>query len=102
MRVLYRLAGLVGAVALILFSVSNRETVSLEFWPVPFATDLPLYLIVLVALLAGFAIGEIAAWLGSCGRRRRARQDRRRLAALERELAATQSRLDRPVEPARG
>jgi len=102
MRLLYWLPAAVGALALTLFAVSNRETVALEVWPLPFAADLPLYLIVLVALLAGFAIGAVAAWLGGRRRRQRARQDRRRLAALERELTATQSRLDRPAEPARG
>ena len=45
MRILYRAGFLVVAVFLILFAVSNRETVSVGLWPLPFLADLPLYLL---------------------------------------------------------
>jgi lipopolysaccharide assembly protein A len=100
MRALYWPLAALAAVVLTLFSVSNRQSVTLELWPVPFALDAPLYLIVLVSLAVGFATGELAAWIGGRRRRRQARQYRRRIAALERELAATQAQFDRPSEPA--
>lgn len=102
MRILYWLGAALGAAVLVLFSVSNREGAALAFWPLPFALDAPVYLIVLVSLFVGFVVGEVAAWIGGGGRRRRARQYRRRIAALERELSATQARLDQPSEAAPG
>jgi uncharacterized integral membrane protein len=101
MRALYWLLAALLAIVLTLFAVSNRQGVSLALWPLPFVAELPLYLLILLVLLAGIGLGAAAAWIGASGRRARARQARRRVAALERELAATQSRLDPPSEPAR-
>jgi len=64
-----------------------------EFWPLPAVLVAPLYLVVLLSLLAGFVIGAFAAWLNGGRRRREARLRARRIEALERELAATQARL---------
>ncbi|HEX3953801.1 MAG TPA: lipopolysaccharide assembly protein LapA domain-containing protein [Stellaceae bacterium] len=92
---------LVVAVLLALFAVSNRESVSLVLWPLPFLMQLPLYLAVSAAVLIGFIAGMLVAWIAGHGRRREARQRRRRLAALERELAATQAQLAGPALPVR-
>jgi putative membrane protein len=93
MRIVYWL--LIAAVAVICaaFAISNRPVVSLALWPLPFAIDLPLYLLVFAALLIGFAVGVIAAWLGGRRRRRELRRSRRRIGALEGELAASRQRL---------
>ena len=50
-------------------------------------------LVVLLALLVGFLLGELVAWLNGRRWRREARSRGRRLDALERELAATQAQL---------
>jgi uncharacterized integral membrane protein len=76
------------AVVLILFAVSNRETVSLALWPLPALVDLPLYLVILATLLVGFVAGELVAWIGGRHWRREAKRGRDRIAALERDLAA--------------
>lgn len=81
------------AIALALFAVSNREAVSLGFWPLPFLIDLPLYLLVLAAVVVGFVVGQLSAWISARRWRRELRQRRRRIASLERELATTQARL---------
>lgn len=99
MRVVYWAAVAVAAVVLMLFAVSNRTAVSLGLWPLPFAAELPLYLLALCALLAGFLIGVIGGWLAGRSRRAELRRARRRIAALERELAATQAQLDNRAEP---
>jgi uncharacterized integral membrane protein len=75
------------------FAASNRETVVLGLWPLPFLAQAPLYLVVLVALFFGFAIGAVAAWIRGRRRRRQLRQCRRQNEALTRELAATQAQL---------
>ena len=75
------------------FAASNRAVVGLGLWPLPFALDLPLYLAVLGAMAIGLVVGVLGAWIAGRRRGREARQRRRRIAALERELAATQAQL---------
>ena len=93
MRILYRAGFLVIAIFLILFAVSNRETVSVQLWPLPFLADVPLYLLCFLSLVLGTLIGAAATWMGGHGKRRELGARRRRIEALERELMATQSQL---------
>ena len=93
MRILFWILVVLIAIVLAAFAVSNREPVALEFWPLPWLVQLPVYLAVLGALLIGFVIGGIASWTGGRRRRRVVRTQRRRITALERELAATQAQL---------
>lgn len=101
MRILSRAVFLVLAISLILFAVSNRETVSVGFWPLPFLADLPLYLLCFLSLLIGALIGVAAAWIAGHRNRRELSARRRRIEALERELMATQSRLEDHSAPAK-
>ncbi len=93
--VVIAIAALVG-----LFAASNRETVSLGLWPLPFLAAAPLYLVVVVSLVFGFAIGAVAAWIRGLRRRRELRECRRQNTALARELAATQSQLAQTAQTA--
>jgi putative membrane protein len=95
-RFLSRAFFLLVAAAAILFAISNRETVTVGFWPLPFLADLPLYLLCLLSLLIGGLIGAGAAWIAARRYRRELRSLRRRIAALERELTATQSQTPKP------
>jgi uncharacterized integral membrane protein len=89
MKVLWWIALGFAALVLILFAVSNRETVSVSFWLLPGAAiEMPLYLVVLGTLIIGFLVGEVVAWVGNWRWRREARRSRERIAVLERELAA--------------
>ena len=89
MRFLWWIVFTLAAVVLVLFAVSNRQTVSLGFWLLPGAgVQMPLYLLVLGTLIVGFVIGELVAWTGGWRWRREARRSRDRIAALERELEA--------------
>jgi uncharacterized integral membrane protein len=92
MRLLWWIVLVLVAVVLILFAISNRESVSLELWPLPAVVEMPLYLMMLGTLLIGFVVGELAAWVGSWRWRREARRSRDRIAMLERELAAERAR----------
>jgi lipopolysaccharide assembly protein A len=100
-RILYRATFLVIAIFLILFAVSNRETVSVGFWPLPFLADVPLYLLCFLSLLIGALIGVASAWMAGHRRRRELSARRRRIEALERELMATQSQLRDHSAPAK-
>ena len=101
MKTLYRAGFLLIAVVLILFAVSNRETVAVGFWPLPFLADVPLYLLCFLSLAIGALIGVAIAWMAGHRTRRKLRARRRRIDALERELMATQSQLDDHQRPAR-
>ena len=90
------LIGLV-ALALIIFAVDNRETVTVSLWPLPIEASAGLYLVVLLTLLAGFFLGELIAWMNGHRWRREARLKAKRVDELERELAA----LSPPKEAAR-
>ena len=94
MKTLYRAGFLVIAIFLILFAVSNRETVSVGFWPLPFLADVPLYLLCFLSLAIGALIGVAIAWMAGHRTRRELRARRRRIDALERELMATQSQFE--------
>ena len=97
MKAVYWAVTLVAAALLVPFALSNRELVSLGFWPLPFLVDLPLYLLVLSLLLAGFVIGAAATWIAGRRIRRELRLRRRRVEALERELVAARSQLEDSV-----
>jgi uncharacterized integral membrane protein len=93
MRAVFWLVTAVAAVVLVPFAVTNRAPVPLGLWPLPFVLETPVYLLVLLTLLAGFILGAAGAWLAGHRVRRDLRRQRRRVAALERELVATQAQL---------
>ena len=94
MKAAYWAATLAAALLLIPFALSNREPVTLRLSPLPFLVDLPLYLLVLLLLFAGFIIGAAAMWIAGRRVRRELRRRRRRVEALERELVAARSQLE--------
>ena len=93
MRVLFWILVLLVALVLASFAVSNRAPIALGLWPLPWLLQAPVYLTVFGALLLGFVAGALAIWAGGVRRRRELRRHRRRIAALERELTATQAQL---------
>ena len=101
MRIIDRAVLFLVAIFLILFALSNRSAVSVGFWPLPFLADVPLYLLCFLCALVGAAVGAARAWFAGGGDRRELRDRRRRIAALERELAATQARLENLSETPR-
>lgn len=98
MRIIYRAVLVLVAIFLILFAVSNRAAVSVGLWPLPFLADVPLYLLCLLSVLIGAIGGACGAWIAGRRARRELRNRRRRIEALQRELAATQSQLQNPPD----
>lgn len=92
MKFVWWLAFAGAALVLILFAVTNRETVSVGLWPLANRVEAPLYLIVLGMLLLGFVVGQLVTWIGGWRWRREARRSRERIAILERELEAARTR----------
>lgn len=93
MKFIYRVGFVILAIFLISFAISNRATVSVGLWPLPFLADVPLYLLCLVSALTGALTGAVVTWIAARHGRRKLRSRRRRIEALERELKATQSQL---------
>ena len=60
-----RLIGLFLGAAVVIFAVSNRSEVQVDFWPFVEGLALPLYLAVLLPLLIGFGLGYAIARLRS-------------------------------------
>ena len=77
----------------VLFSISNRETVTLDFWPLPFFHQTSIYLPILVSGCLGFLFGCIIAWFAAGSTRSKARQANRRASGLEKDLATLQSKI---------
>jgi len=94
----------VAAIGLILvaIAIANRGPVTLhllpdfaETWTArPYDVTLPLFLVILVALLVGMVIGLVWEWLREAQLRRESDRRARDIAELEREAAARQPSRD--------
>lgn len=96
-----------------LFATSNRGSIELGLWPLPFTVQAPIYLVALCSLAVGFLAGGTVAWFGGARARARARaaeravrrrdaeiEDlRRKAGAAEREVAVAQAQASRAVAP---
>ena len=76
------------------FAIANREPVSIDLWPLSGRLDMPLFVALVAALYAGFALGALVAWWAGRHGRRTARDARRRAAELEAEMQSMRRKLD--------
>ncbi len=86
MRFIYWFVTALIALVVVVFAVSNRALVTLTLFPLPAALDAPLYLVVIAAVVLGFVIGALVAWLGAGRHRREARHLRRRINRLQQDV----------------
>src|SRR5262249_43060793 len=87
---------------MVLFAVSDRAAGEVGRLPLREPRQVELRWVVLGALLVGFWCGQAITWIAAHRWRRAARQRRRRIEALERELAATQAQLRPGALPGSG
>jgi lipopolysaccharide assembly protein A len=83
LRILRLILVVLIAAPVIAFAVGNRQVATFQLWP--YEIDLPIFLVVFGALLAGLVLGALVTWMASIGPRRRARAEAKKLRA---ELAA--------------
>lgn len=83
MRILRLILVVLIAAPVIAFAVGNRQVATFQLWP--YEIDLPIFMVVFGALLAGLVLGALVTWMASIGPRRRARAEAKKLRA---ELAA--------------
>ena len=96
MRFLFWLVVLPLAVAMAVFAVNNREAAFVDFQPLPYALEMPLYLLLISAVFFGLMIGGVAAWAGQHHWRARARDLHRRVKHLEGEIEGFRARTAPP------
>lgn len=80
------------AVLVVLFAVSNLDSVTLSLFPLPYDLTVRVYLLTLIVLFVGFVLGSIVTWIADRKRRRLTRIQGRRLAELEHELTLAKLR----------
>ena len=88
MAVIRFLFGLVITVCIAVFSVLNREVISVTWSPFPddIAVMLPVYVVVLAAMAFGFVLGGLLVWINAGGARKDKRKQKRDMKILEKEV----------------
>ena len=95
MRLLSRVVAAPFAIVVVAFAIANRHAVDVSLDPLPFSLGLPLYVVVIGALVAGFAAGAGSAWLAGHEARRVARGRKARIEVLTGELARLRAAAER-------
>lgn len=86
---------------LVLFALSNRQDVTLGFWPTDYAAEVPLSAAILVGMAVAFFLGAAVVWIDHLGLGRRARRAEAAVARLQAQLAETEMRQKPPILSAR-
>lgn len=84
-------------VVLVLFALSNRQPVTVGFWPTDFNLVVPLAGAVLAVAAFAFLAGALIVWISELRVRRRARRAEMRIEVLEDQNRALQAQLRQPV-----
>ena len=88
---------LIGAI-IVAFAVTNRAPVEVSFYPAPYTMQLPLFVLSMLIFALGLVFGGIQSTMSGFKRKRELRMERKRIAALENEVATLKTELAR-VEP---
>lgn len=97
MRLIAWILGAAIIVVATVFGVTNRAPVTIDLWPLPYQVAPPFFLVILLAVMAGFLCGGIAAWWAGRRWRRRARRAERDAETLRREVGALQREVPTPA-----
>jgi len=93
-------------VLILLFALANRQWISVSLDPFSaqdpaVVVSLPVFFVVLFALMAGVVIGGVATWLSQAKWRRAARRHQAALRRVLSESAPTKPRAERARSPTR-
>ncbi len=87
---------------LAIFALSNRQDVTLGFWPTDYTTQAPLAVAILVGMAGAFILGAAIVWLDKLGLRRRARRAEASVRRLQAQLSEAEARRTPPAYAGRG
>jgi uncharacterized integral membrane protein len=79
-----------------IFAVMNRQEVALNLWPLPWDLATPLFLLTLLLILVGFAIGVLVMWFSGARQRRQLRNLKRDLDEARMELHTLRRQAPQP------
>jgi putative membrane protein len=77
---------------LAIFALSNRQDVTLGFWPTDYTTQVPLAVAILVGMALAFLLGAAIVWIDKLGLGSRARRAEASVRRLQAQLAETEAR----------
>jgi len=80
---------------LVLFALTNRTPVRLGLWPTDFVAEVPLSLVMLLAMGLAFLLGGLCVWFSALAQRARARRAEAQVRLLDEQLAELKARLAR-------
>jgi len=101
-RLLRWLIGALFLLLLVVFTLSNRQPVSIGLWPTDIRWDVPLSLAVLVAAAVALVLGAAMVWISELGQRRRARRAEAAVRLLEEQVQELKARLRPTAMPPPG
>ena len=90
-RAFFRILAVLAGLMAVVFALSNRDLLQIQFLPLPFTLEAPVYLVLMCMLFFGVVLGGIGAWFSSMGARSTARERVRRVKWLEAELKEAQN-----------
>lgn len=94
MKLIYWLFAMLIVIFTIDFVMTNGAVLSFGSWFLPWRAELPVGLVVLLALAIGLLVGGLISWASGTGARRRARIAERRAETLQQELDSLLQRAD--------
>jgi len=101
-RLLRSLIAALFLLILVVFTLSNRQPVSIGFWPTDVRWDLPLSLTVLIAAAIALVLGAAMVWISELGQWRRARRAESAVRLLEEQVRELKARLRPTAMPPPG
>lgn len=97
MRIVFWVLVIALAAVVAVFAIDNRALTTVEFAPLPYLIEMPLFLVILGSMFVGLLIGGVAAWLAQGRWRRKARELARRERQREAEMTALKARATAPA-----
>jgi uncharacterized integral membrane protein len=85
-----------------IFALSNRQDVTLGFWPTDYTTQIPLAVAILLGMAVAFVLGAAIVWVDHLGLGRRARRAEAAVRRLQAQLAEAETRQTTPSYATQG
>ena len=84
----------------VLFALSNTQTVHLGLWPTDLGLDAPLSIVMLAGMAIAFALGALELWFTAMAARRKAKRAEYQVRLLEAKVKELQARHATPATQA--